>query len=282
MKRPMFDINAGAGSWPFWRTRAEDPASLEALLRAEGIERACAYPLEGYLYADPMEANELRLPALCASEFFVPSAMLNPTFPNALKRYEVCRGEWDVPMVRLTPNYHDYTLRDPGVDALAERMSDDGVILGIHLRMQDERSHPSILKVPAVPFADAVDLAWRYPRLNVVVLGLAFAREVQQANILPEGFVGTIFNTPELEHRAEAPENLFVELSFFEWEDSFESALKIFRPSQLLFGSHAPVFYPRSTIFKIERSQAPEAMKQAAFSANAEGLFQSARKKGRS
>ncbi len=277
----MIDINAGVGSWPFWRTRAGDASSMEALLRAEGIERACAFPLEGFLYADPMEANELRLPALARSDFFIPSAMLNPTFPNALRSYAICRSEWNVPMIRLTPNYHDYSLKDPGVDALAERLSDDGVILGVHLRIQDERSHPAVLKVPAVPFADVVDVAWRYPRLKVVLFGLAFAREVQQAGLLPEGFVGRLFDTPELGHRAAAPENLFIDLSFFEWEDSFASALKLFRPERLLLGTYAPVFYPRSAVYKITRSLAPEAMKQAALAENAAGLLDSPLERGR-
>ena len=87
----MFDVNCGCGVWPFRPTPPADAASLEAMLRAVGVTRACAYPLEAYLWPDPQEANELRLPQLAESDFFVPSAVLNPTLPGCLKAYRRCR-----------------------------------------------------------------------------------------------------------------------------------------------------------------------------------------------
>ncbi|OGG53997.1 MAG: hypothetical protein A3F84_04885 [Candidatus Handelsmanbacteria bacterium RIFCSPLOWO2_12_FULL_64_10] len=270
----MIDINAGCGDWPFWPTRAHDAASLEELLRAEGIERACAYPLEAYLWPDPQEANELRLPELVKSPFFVPSAVLNPTFPNALRCYEACRRGWNVPMIRLIPSYHLYELSHEGVGALAGRAEEDGVILGVHLQAEDKRNrNPIVIELSEVPFGDAVALARRHPKLTVVAFGLARIGDVQTAGLLPEGYVGRLPTMKEVEHRADIPENLFVELSFFELEDSFNTALKLFRPEQLLMGTHAPIFYPRAAPLKIQRSTAPEAAKSAALAGNARRLL---------
>ena len=101
---PILDVNCGCGVWPFRPTPAADAASLERLLRAEGVTRACAYPLEAYLWPDPQEANELRLPQLAESDFFVPSAVLNPTMPaclNTRKSTELKYFVFVMPMTKM-------------------------------------------------------------------------------------------------------------------------------------------------------------------------------------
>lgn len=268
----MIDFNAGCGTWPFWPTRAHDAASLERLLRAEGIERACAYPLEACFWPDPQEANELRLPELAASPFFIPSAVLNPTMPNALKGYEACRKTWDVPLVRLVPSYHFYDLSHESVDRLARRAAEDGVLLGVHTQLEDKRNrNPILLELAEVPFADIVALAARHPDLTVVAFGLAKLGDT--SGVLPEGYIGKLPALEEREHKAEIPDNLYIDLSFFEFEDSFDTALKLFRPERLLLGTHAPLFYPRAAPLKIQRSAAPETAKRAALFENATRLL---------
>ena len=78
---------------------------------------------------------------------------------------------------------------------------------------------------------------------------------------------------PDLPERPELPQNLWIELSFFEHESSFANALKLFPTERLLFGSHAPLFYPRANVAKIEYSEAPDEAKRAAFRTNAEELL---------
>ena len=267
----MFDINVGCGVWPFRPTPPGNADSMESLLRAEGITGACAYPLEAYLWPDPQEANELRLPELAQSDFFVPSAVLNPTLPACLKNYAKCWREWNVPMVRLMPGYHLYDLDHPGVDALAEAASEDGVILGIHLRAEDERMQNPIAMVPFVPLENALALAKRHPALQVVVFGVGRPREA--ACIFEKGSLGSLISGSDLEVTASMPDNLWVELSFFEIESSFANALKLFPEDRLLFGTHAPLFYPRSNVLKIQNSEAPASAKEAVLGQNAMRLL---------
>jgi len=241
------------------------------LLRAEGITRACAYPLEAYLWPDPQEANELRLPQLARSSFFLPSAVLNPTLPAWKKGYLRCREQWDVPMVRLMPNYHLYDLTHTGVDALAEQAASDGVVLGVHVRAEDKRMQNPIAKVPPVPIDEVVALARRHPGLQVVAFG--FGRLWDKCELVPPAMVNQLQLRAELEKRPDLPDNLWIELSFFEHESSFANALKLFPAERLLFGSHAPLFYPRANVAKIQYSEAPEEAKRAAFKANAEKLL---------
>jgi predicted TIM-barrel fold metal-dependent hydrolase len=268
---PVFDVNCGCGAWPFRPTLPADACSLEELLRAEGVTRACAYPLEAYLWPDPQEANELRLPQLARSSFFVPSAALNPTLRGWRKGYLRCRGEWGVPMVRLLPNYHLYELNHPSVDELAEQAASDGVVLGVHVRAEDKRMQNPIAKVPPVPIDDVVALARRHPGVRVVVFG--FGRLWDKCDLVSPAMVKQLQLQPELAQRPALPENLWIELSFFEHESSFANALRLFPPERLLFGSHAPLFYPRANVAKIEYSEAPSELKAAAYGANAERLL---------
>jgi len=267
----MFDVNCGCGVWPFRPTPPADAASLEAMLRAEGVTRACAYPLEAYLWPDPQEANELRLPQLAESEFFVPSAVLNPTLPACLKGYRRCREEWGVPMVRLMPGYHLYDLDDPCVDALAEQAAADGVVLGVHVRAEDKRMQNPIAQVPPRSVDEAVALARRHPKLKVVAFG--YGRMWDKCELVPPPMVNQLQRGPDLDGRPDLPANLWIELSFFEHESSFANALRLFPAERLLFGSNAPLFYPRANVAKIEYSEAPDEAKQAAFGANAEELL---------
>jgi len=267
----IFDVNCGCGVWPFRPTLPADAASLERILRAEGIVRACAYPLEAYLWPDPQEANELRLPQLAESDFFVPSAVLNPTMPRCLKDYRHCREEWDVPMVRLMPGYHLYDLDDPRVDALAEQAAADGVVLGVYLRAEDKRMQNPIAKVPPRSVDETVALARRHPTLKVVAFG--FGRLWDRCDLVPPDMVKLLQARPQLPRRPDLPPNLWIELSFFEHESSLANALKLFPAERLLFGSHAPLFYPRANVAKIQYSEAPQEAKVAVCRTNAEELL---------
>lgn len=202
----MIDMNVGIGQWPFWPTDG-DTGSLERKLRKEGIERACAYPLEAYLWPDPQEANELRLPEVARHPFFIPTAVLDPTLGNALKSYAACREKWAVPLVRLFPCYHKYELSHEGTDRLAEFAKRDGVVIGVHLRAVDTRNRNPITEPRDVPLSEAAEFAGRHPGLQVIAFCTAKSAEIVKAGKLPD--------------------NLYIETSFLESEQSFLSLLSI-------------------------------------------------------
>lgn len=268
----MIDINAACGNWPFRPTLPGDAGGLEALLRAEGFEKACVYPIEGYLWSDPHEANLLRLPQLAESDFFIPAAVLDPTLPLALRHFDECRHRWGVPVVHIMPPYHLYDLDDPRVQTFAHRLAEEKVMLAVHLRAEDIRNRNPIYEPKEVSFSDAVALARRHPGLNVLVCGLA--RPAEANEFLPDGYVREMLaGRVGLEHKADVPDNLLVELSFLELNESFKAALQLFRPEQILLGTHAPIFYPRSAVMKVTGSGLDETYQQAALKGNAERLL---------
>lgn len=252
----LFDVNAGVGHWPFYPTPATTVHEVEACLREAGIHGACAYALEAYLYPDPQDANERHLPQLAASSFFVPSAVLNPTLPNALDSLTVCRERWNVPFFRLFPSFHQYTLDAPEVDQIASDIERTEGILGVHVRAQDERSQNPIAQVSAVPFEAIVDLACRHPGLPVVAL-CAYGHEIGRVR---------------RQHGA-LPDNLYVELSFFETEDPLTDALQSCSLDRLLFGTHTPLFYPLANVYKLSHTQTGTREQEQVFGHNARELL---------
>ncbi len=248
----MIDINVGCGNWPFRPTKYNDAAKLEEWLRSKGIARACAYPLEAIFWPDPQEANELRLPELMRSPFFIPSAVINPTLANYMENYRLCRGEWGVPMIRLFPSYHAYNFENADFLALAERMAADGVVMGIYSRVEDQRQrHPLLGELQDIPLEAIAGVARRLPQLPVIALGALLGRETKVA-----------------------PANLYLETSHCDGDDPLEKALQSFGAGQLLFGTHAPMFYPLPNILKIQRAGVPAEVRAAVLAENARRLLQ--------
>ncbi len=265
----MFDINAGCGRWALRPTPAGDPVSLERILRADGITKACTYPLEAYFWPDPQEANELHLPKISEMPFYVPSAVLNPILPRCLRDYSICRQNWRVPMIRLLPSYHMYKLDDPCVKSLAAQMEADGVVLGVHLRAEDPRNQNPLINLFPLSFMDVVGLASLFPRLRIVVIGLHKLNEVNE--LLPPKTMGDIAKGKTVP--AALPDNMWIELSFFEESPTLETALLLFPPERLLFGTHAPIFYPRANVNKMHLSTVSDSVKESVSYNNARQLL---------
>jgi hypothetical protein len=105
------------------------------------------------------------------------------------------------------------------------------------------------------------------------VVAFGVARPAEASSLLPKGAIRQLAESPEFPHKASLPGNLWIELSFFEFESSFATALKLFPAQRLLFGTHTPLFYARANILKIRNSEAPESARKAALWENAQELL---------
>lgn len=131
--------------------------------------------------------------------------------------------------IKILPNYHAYSVMDSSVHQLAEMLADRGLVLSIQVRMNDERSHHPMMKVPAVPAAEIAQLAAAHPQLDILVCG-AYMGELARYNESP---------------------NVGVELSFVETGKGLAAALEVIPASRLLFGSHAPLHYVAAGTVKV-------------------------------
>jgi predicted TIM-barrel fold metal-dependent hydrolase len=157
--------------------------------------------------------------------------VINPVLPHWREHFVNLLHEHGslIAGVRIVPNYHDYHLGLSGVGELAKICVANDIPLCIQVRMQDERSHHPLLKVPGVKIASVVMLAAEQPDLRIVVCG-AYNAELPQMSLAP---------------------NVFVELSFVESGETLPNALKHIDPSRLLFATHYPVHDPAPAVAKL-------------------------------
>jgi len=224
------DVNLSLGQWPFQRFEIETPRQLAAHLRKHGIGEGWVCAVDSVLHPDPdvYDAELFRRLRGIRSLQFVKT--VNPTLPNWRDSLRAWVGEKGVRAIKIYPNYHQYSLKDPCARELAAELRRLRLPLLIAMRLEDERGHHPLMKVPGVPWEDVVSLARAFPRVPVVAL-CAYFRE---ARALTAG-----------------SRNLYVDLSFMEAMDTLKMAVGAMPARQILFGSHTPFFYTRAEVMKL-------------------------------
>lgn len=227
----FLDADVLLGPYPFRKFpyANDDPAQLKAYLGARGIARACVSSLRALFYTDPQQGNDEDLPAFVQDSFFIPVATVNPSLPNWRRGLEKSRQAYGVAVARLAPSYHSYDLREPFAQECIQELVNQGLRVSIVKRIEDERMHHPLMKVPAVE--------------NAAILAAAAA--VDQPLLLHGAYFG------ELSELA-AAQNLLFDIAFVETIDTLARAVELVPPSRLLFSSHAPFFYPEAAISKVK------------------------------
>jgi predicted TIM-barrel fold metal-dependent hydrolase len=251
------DVNVWLGHWPFQRFRMESAAVLSRHLEAEGIGRALVSAPEAAFLPDCAEANAMLERRLKGSAKLLPVPVVNPALENWR---EVLRRGLDAraPAVRLLPGYHCYAIDDARSLTLLEEVARDGsrAVL-VQMRMDDERAHHPLCKIPPVDCAALIQVARRLPGLSIVALCGYFAEAVR---LLAE------------------TRNVSVDLAYVERLGTVASLLEASSSAhraeeRILFGSHTPFLYTRAAALKLEAADVTPAVRQAIASANARRLF---------
>ncbi len=224
----IIDCSVGFGRWPFARFVEDTAAKLDRLLEADGIGAALVSSIEAVLYEEPAECNGDLALKLRRHPRLIPVPVANPRVRSA---GSILDGP-GLKAVKLIPNYHVYSLKDEPAVALCSQAADRGIPVLVQIRVEDERSHYELLKVPGVPVDDIVALARQLPKLTIVALCPYFAEAVKLA----------------------AVPGVFVDISFAENLDPLRQLCEQAPFEKLLFGSHAPWFYPRAAVAKLETS----------------------------
>lgn len=234
----MLDASVFVGHWAFSTAPATSVATLVEGLQAGGIDGAAFAPVEAVLAPEPMTTNRRMLADLATglgSFVRVALPILNPSLPGWDDDFAACMeaGGSMVRGIKIAPNYHDYTLDCPSVAALARRCAVQGIALCIQVRMEDERSHHPLMKVPAVPPVAVTEFAGRHDSLPILVCG-AYMSELAA-------------------YREYA--NVSAELSFVESGWLLRDALGFLGGDRLLIGTHAPLHMAATGIAKISSDE---------------------------
>jgi len=250
----MIDADVLAGHYPFRPLphASQDPQQIKDYLQTRGIRRACLASLHAAFYTDPQQANAEILPSIVGDAFFLPVGTINPSLHNWRTTLARCVEEYGCRMVRLLPTYHLYSLGERFVDDFLEEAQRGQVIVAIVKRLEDERMHPLLMKVPGVDNAEIGALARRHPQ-PLIVLSAYLA---------------------EIKELAAAHPQLYFDIAFAETMNTMQRLTEGVAYDRLLFSSHAPFFYPEAALGKVADWATHPDHQQAVYTGNLAHLLQ--------
>ena len=232
----FFDVNLSIGSWPFRRLQFDrDPHTFFRWLTERGIRRGVVRHA-GSPFRMDLETVNQELGQTVGSGF-IPAFTVHPDY-----------GFWRMIRCRaavLFPAFHNYSLTAEHTLEMAGHLVRQGTVLHIVVREEDERNqHPRCL-VPAVSPAEIAAFSDRLPDAVIVLLN-ASRTEILQLKNHPR---------------------IYTDIAFYEPFNPDPELIP-----NLLFGSHAPFFYPLAAIRKTEMI-AHEDWKHRISSAAAERIY---------
>jgi len=251
----MMDVNAYVGNWPFRPLPNSTPEGLLALLNAEGIGQALVSPIEGIFYDEPQLANGKLHEALQDFPDLIQVAVLNPKLPNWRKSLDTCCEKYRVRAIKLHSNYHHYDLKSDDAGSLFKAVGERGIPIIIQLRVQDVRAQNPLGSAPDVKFADAISAARSHPDTKFVIGAIRWGEA--------HGKAKEIMELP----------NLWMDISNIEYTDCLRKTIQVFGTRQLLFGTHAPFFVPRSAVLKLREAELSDNERKTITSGNACVVF---------
>jgi predicted TIM-barrel fold metal-dependent hydrolase len=252
----IIDTNVHIGAWPFRRPPWFETADIVKKLRSVGITEAWTGNFEGMLHKDLAGVNA-RLADECQRfpKFLIPFGSVNPRLPDWEEDVRRCHERHRMPGIRLHPNYHGYRLDDPAFARLLENAAERRLVVQIAVRMEDERTHHPLMQVPAVDLNLLPAVLARVTNLRVQVLNAAFNPRDETPLVLAR--TGKVH----------------FDFANVESVGGLAKMLQRIGPEHVVFGSHFPLFYPESALFKIRESAVKDDELNAIQQRNARALL---------
>jgi|LakMenEpi03Aug12_release.lakeMendotaPanAssembly.Ray.scaffolds.fasta_scaffold73292_4 hypothetical protein len=226
----LVDVNFATGKWPF----RELPKLNSEALKQLGITRAITGSLEALLTRDVAAVNA-RLVAVCKASggVMLAAGTLNPRLPAWREDLRRCREEHGMKVIRLHPNYHGYQLDEPLFAEMLDAILEFGMAVQIVAQMEDHRTQHPLVQVAPVDLKPLHDLLQARPKARVMVLNT-------NATMITTALRGCV--------------SLWIDCAMIEGVGGLENTLKIWPIEKLCLGTHAPFFYPESSLLKLVES----------------------------
>jgi predicted TIM-barrel fold metal-dependent hydrolase len=235
----VIDVNVSLSRWPFRRLPLDETPALVERLRRLGVTEAWAGSLDASLHQD-LAAVNARLAAECRAHgagLLRPFGAVNPLLPDWREELRRCHQVHRMPGIRLQPNYHGYALDHAALADLLTEAAKSRLIVQIALKMEDQRTLHALLKhLPTTDPAPLQRLLARQPSPRVVLLNA----------------LGDLRG--EALRRLFATGRIWVDIAMLERLAGLERLVGEVGADHLLFGSHAPLFYPDAAHLKLKES----------------------------
>ncbi|NUM53579.1 MAG: amidohydrolase family protein [Candidatus Hydrogenedentes bacterium] len=257
MSAPITDVHVTLSRWPFRRLPLDETSALVDALQARGVTQAWSGTFDGLLHKDIAGANG-RLAEECARHgngVLLPFGVVNPKLPDWEEDVRRCAESFGMKGVRLYPNYHGYTLDDPVFARLLTLATERTLVVQLVTAMEDERMMHPLMQVKAVDVTPLETVLPEVPGARIVLLN---ATRTVPFPLLPK-IVGA--------------GEVYVDIASLEGVAGISNLIERVPSNRVLFGSHAPLFYPESAVLKLDESTLDAELRDAIASGNAQRLL---------
>lgn len=168
----------------------------------------------------------------------LPAGTLHPRLPAWRDDLRRCREEHVMKVIRLHPNYHGYTLDEPLFAEMLDAIIEAGLAIQLVAQMEDTRTQHPLVQAAPVDLKPLPDLLAARPKARVMVLN-------SNAAMITTALRGC--------------DSLWLDCAMIEGVGGLENTLKAWPLEKLCLGTHAPFFYPESSLLKLVESELSDA-----------------------
>ena len=250
----IIDINAFLGVWPFRKLRYWGVEGLDHLMKRADIDLALVSPLESIFYLDNDSANSF-YHEIERSGTMIPIMAVNPLLPDIEKYLRDLVSLHRLRGFKLHPDYHGYRLGEDSARQAFKMAEDLDLPIIVPLRIYDERSHHSLVKVPPTPVKELVETAKLHPGVRIIACN---GRTDEVANVLKHSM---------------NLENLYAAVSWAQEEGFIASAVKTYGCDRLMWGSNMPLQYPEPILEQVRKADIGTEEQRKILAGNAQTIF---------
>jgi len=187
----IIDACAFIGQHPFARSLNHSVDDLLRLMDKAGIERAVVTPLQGAFYQNAQEANEeVHAEIAKHSDRLMLVAAINPIYPGWESDLTRSHRELSAYGIRIFPSYHSYDPLTDEASGMVQKAGELNLPVFIQVRLWDERQHPPVCMVPAVPVSKIAELANAHPKTRFI---MSMGRYGEIASALKQNKAGNLY-----------------------------------------------------------------------------------------
>jgi predicted TIM-barrel fold metal-dependent hydrolase len=159
--------------------------------------------------------------------------------------------------LRLFPTYHGYSLGDRCAADLLSAAQAKHIPVALAIRVEDERQHHWLMKVPALDVQAVADVIGAFPRITFAISGATYG-ELRSVWHALEQCDNWYFDIGRMHGRHSNPGPVEVVVR----------AVASFGAKRMLYGSNAPFQYIKSSLLKVIHAEIEEEDRQLILSGN--------------